>query len=112
MASAKETAIPRTVAVIGITFLGLCGLAVYLVFLFAGEERQRDLRAWQTRLGIVAESRVAAVEGWIEAQTDRMASLVENPALRLYMTELSLAEGASLSLDAPYQGKSCSTARI
>ena len=35
-------------------------VALYFVFDFAETERQRDLRNWQTRLAIVADSRAAA----------------------------------------------------
>ncbi len=80
--------------------LGLAGglilaaiVGVYAVLSFVGAERERDLRAWQIRLGIVADSRAAAVNEWIEAQFRTLQALAENESLQLYMTELSLAQG-------------------
>ena len=84
----------------GITFglvaLGIVVAAVIgviLVFYFVGIERDRDLRAWQDRLGIVADSRVAAVNNWVEQQYANLNALAQNASLQIYMTELSLSAG-------------------
>ena len=71
----------------------LAGLGVYFVFSFANAERERDLRAWQDRMGIIAESRLAAVNGWLDDQFDHLQALSDNTALKLYMTELALGDG-------------------
>lgn len=68
-------------------------IGVALVVGFVEGERQRDLRAWQIRLGIVADSRFAAVNNWLEEQYAHLTVLAENAALQIYMTELALAEG-------------------
>ena len=39
---------------------------VFLVFQFVGDQREREMRAWQVRLGIVADSRTAEIEKWLE----------------------------------------------
>lgn len=67
--------------------------AVFFALRFVDDERERDLRAWQIRLGIVADSRVAAVNGWVEENFAILRELAENASLQLYMTELALAEG-------------------
>jgi PAS domain S-box-containing protein len=78
--------------------------ALYFVFRFAEEERRRDLQGWQTRLGIVADGRAAAVAGWLSAQMGEMRRLAGNPALQLYATELTLAGGdTGLMTDEPAQ---------
>ncbi|MEX2454993.1 MAG: hypothetical protein WD470_09830, partial [Rhodospirillaceae bacterium] len=64
-------------------------VAVIAVFLFADSERQRDLDVWEGRLGIVAETRAAAVDEWIGQQYRELGALAENASLQLYMTELS-----------------------
>ncbi len=82
-------------------------VAVALVFEFVGEERERDLRAWQVRLGIVADSRAAAVDGWLRAQLGEMSGLADNLALRLYVTQITLTRGdggADVSPEAQYLG--------
>ncbi|WP_119461603.1 HD domain-containing phosphohydrolase [Rhodospirillaceae bacterium SYSU D60014] len=69
--------------------VGLVG--VLLVFRFIEAEREREFRIWQARLGIVAESRSSAVQGWLTAQLDEMTGLAENAALQLYLSEIVLA---------------------
>jgi hypothetical protein len=68
-------------------------IGVAFVFRFVDSERERDLRAWQIRLGIVADSRFAAVSEWVEEQYAHLTVLAENAALQIYMTELTLAGG-------------------
>ena len=53
-------------------------LAVKIVFSFVNAERARDLREWQIRLGIVADSRLAAVNDWLERQYADLAALAQN----------------------------------
>ena len=68
-------------------------VSVFLVVRFVDAEGDRDLRAWQIRLGIVADSRAEAVTSWIESQYATLTALAENASLQIYMTELSLASG-------------------
>lgn len=63
-------------------------LGVIFVFLFADAERARDRSAWEERLGIVADTRGAELEKWVEAQYRELNGLAENASLQLYMTEL------------------------
>lgn len=67
--------------------------AVFFAFRFVEDERQRDLQAWQIRLGIVADSRVASVSDWVEGKYATLRELAENASLQLYMTELEMAAG-------------------
>jgi PAS domain S-box-containing protein len=59
-----------------------------LIVRFVDSEWQRELRAWQVRLGIVADSRFAAVDDWLDRQFDELAGLADNASLQLYMTQL------------------------
>lgn len=63
-------------------------VAVVLVLQFVKQERVRDLVGWQTRLGIVADSRAGAVSDWVKRQFTELKALSENPTLALYMTQL------------------------
>ncbi|MFO0996843.1 MAG: HD domain-containing phosphohydrolase [Alphaproteobacteria bacterium] len=80
-------------------FLAGLALAVAVVagafgiWRFVEMERGRDLRGWQSRLGVVADSRTAAVSHWVDAQFGELTGLAENPALQIYMTELAQAGG-------------------
>src|SRR5262249_3950843 len=60
-----------------------------LIVRFVDSEWQRELRAWQIRLGIVADSRFAAVDDWLDRQFDALAGLADNASLQLYMTQLA-----------------------
>ena len=62
--------------------------AVVLVLRFAAAERERDLRTWQTRLGIIAETRATAVDDWLSGQFAELERVAANASLQLYMTEL------------------------
>ncbi len=69
-------------------------VAVYFAFRFVDQERERDFQAWQVRLGIVANSRAAAVNEWVERNFSAVRELTENASLQLYLTELVLAGGS------------------
>lgn len=53
----------------------------------------RDLLAWQVRLGIVADSRASALGEWVETQAGEIADIAANPSVALTMTELAMADG-------------------
>ena len=79
-------------------------IGVALVLMFVSDQRERDLQSWQTRMGIVADSRFAAINGWIETQFGEMQGLAENASLQLYLTELALFAGdESQVIDEPAQ---------
>ena len=67
--------------------------AVFFANRFVADERARNLQAWQIRLGIVTDSRAAAINEWIDQNFATLRELTENASLQLYMTELQLAEG-------------------
>lgn len=67
----------------------LAAIGIAAVSGFAAAERARELRAWQTRLGIVADSRAAAVDAWLERQYDALAEIADNLSVQIYMTELA-----------------------
>ena len=68
---------------------GVVALALH----FVEAERERDLRTWQSRLGIIADTRAAAVNDWLERQLEAVGGLSQNASLQLYATELALAGG-------------------
>jgi HD-GYP domain-containing protein (c-di-GMP phosphodiesterase class II) len=79
-----------------LTVLGLLivvAIGVSLVLRFVDQERQRDLRNWQIRLGIVADSRKAAIDGWLAQQWAALDGIAQNNSVQLFMTELKAASG-------------------
>ncbi len=63
--------------------------AVVLAKLYVDEELKRETQAWQVRLGIVADSRTAAVNDWIDGNFKVLRELTQNASLQLYMSELA-----------------------
>lgn len=77
-------------AAIGLAAVAVIG--VILVVRFVESQEERDMQAWQVRLGIVADTRAAAVDEWLSLQFGTLQELAENASLQLYVTELLLAE--------------------
>ncbi|MBL4690853.1 MAG: PAS domain-containing protein [Rhodospirillales bacterium] len=63
--------------------------SVWGSFQFIEGERQREILQWQVRLGIVADSRAAAIGEWVEQNFSYMRELSENASLQLYLSELA-----------------------
>src|SRR5262249_29262182 len=77
----------------------VAAIGVVVVFRFVADERERDLHAWQAHLAIVADSRLAAIEGWIESQFAELRALADNESLQVYMSAVEQA-GADSQLAA------------
>jgi HD-GYP domain-containing protein (c-di-GMP phosphodiesterase class II) len=75
------------------------------VWRYAGAERERDLYEWQLRLGLVADSRAAAVEDWLTNQRDVVEGLAQNTSLRLYVAALTSGITADSKTAAPNAGE-------
>ena len=86
-------AVTERLVAAGIMLVMLATLSVVGVVQFVDDERARELRAWQVRLGIVADGRFEAVNSWLERQYGELTGLAENAALQIYATELSQSTG-------------------
>ena len=70
--------------------------SVILAKAYVAEELKRETQAWQVRLGIVADSRVSAVNDWVDGNFKYLRELSQNASLQLYMSELASApQGAA-----------------
>lgn len=65
--------------------------SVILAKAYVAEELKRETQAWQVRLGIVADSRVGAVNDWVDGNFKYLRELSQNASLQLYMSELASA---------------------
>lgn len=83
----------KTALMIGGAMAGVMAAAVYFTFYFVEQERERALLEWQVRLGIVADSRAADVNKWVENNFAIIRELAENASLQIYMDELTNSEG-------------------
>ncbi len=66
----------------------LVGLGAYLINLYIGKERERDLQQWETRLDLVVDTRMDAIERWIDLRYDGLQELADNASLQLYLWQL------------------------
>ena len=86
---AKRRVNMTAMAIIAVMAVAVGG-SVFGTFWFIEGERQREIQAWQVRLGIVADGRAAAVNDWTEQNFRHIRELSENASLQLYMSELAL----------------------
>jgi len=104
-ANTKRRVNRMVLAIVG-AMVVVIALAVTGTFYFVESERTRDIQAWQIRLGIVADSRAAAVNGWVEQNFRHMRELSENASLQVYMSELAFAgEEEPQGVEAPEDGE-------
>jgi len=58
-----------------------------LIYKYAENERNRDLLSWQSRLALLAEIRVAAIEDIISNRKKQLEKLANNTTLKLFLSE-------------------------
>ena len=85
----------------GAALAAAAAIGFYLVFQFTEAERQRELRDWQSRMAIVADSRFAEVQRWLTTQLDELRAIADNASVQLYMTVLHDAGTTAGDEDAP-----------
>ena len=87
-------ALKTTRPVIGglLALLAMLVAGALLINAYVQKERQRDLDHWAIRLGLIAETRVNSVEGWLDEQTQALGELANNASLQLYLWKLSKRE--------------------
>ena len=73
---------------------GLTAVAIYGSLRLTEADRERDLQAWQSKLGIVADSRAAAVDRWLQSQFAGLARIAQNTSLQLYFTQITTTSTA------------------
>ncbi len=83
----------KSFIIAAIIFLIFITIAVLIAVRFIESERQRDIQDWGSRLDIIANTRHAAVDKWLESQFDHLKTLSQNASLQLYMTELLKTAG-------------------
>lgn len=79
---------------------------IWGTFKFVEEQRARDLRNWEVRLGIVADSRAASVDDWLRKQEQAIGTLANNASLQVYLTQLVIetAENGNSIAEVPEAG--------
>lgn len=86
----EKNKVYRTLWIGAIALVAIVIAGIWGTISFVEKQRKRDLQNWEIRLGIVADSRVAAIENWLSEQKSAVASLAENASLQIYLTQLVL----------------------
>ncbi|MCF8466656.1 MAG: PAS domain-containing protein [Sneathiella sp.] len=87
----EDTGKRKTYKTLGIGVLLLLAViiaGIWGTFKFVESQRIRDIRNWEIRLGIVADSRTASVEDWLRKQEQAIGTLATNASLQVYLTQL------------------------
>jgi len=84
----------RRPALAGLVLFVIAVVAILGILRLAEAEHDRALQVWQTRLGIVVDSRRAAVEGWLARQFDALSGIGGNTSVQLYLTEMVRSDPA------------------
>ena len=90
-ASSRRPVNKTVIGAIGAILLLIAG-GVIFTFKFVGDERERSVQEWQVRLAIVADSRAAAINEWMEQNFTYLREVAENASVQLYISELVEAQ--------------------
>ncbi|MAZ01998.1 MAG: hypothetical protein CMN56_02560 [Sneathiella sp.] len=96
----------RTLGISVLLLLAVVIAGVWGTFKFVEEQRARDIRNWEIRLGIVADSRAASVEEWLRKQEQAIGTLATNASLQVYLTQLVIetSENGNAITEVPEAG--------
>jgi PAS domain-containing protein len=80
--------------------VALSAAAAISILVYAGNERDRLRQEWDVRLGIVADSRKAAVEGWMDQRQGDLLRLAGNRAVQFFLVDRADPEVPAEAVDA------------
>ncbi len=72
-------------------------IGIMLVTSFASSDEAHERNIWQNELNLIADSRAADVEAWLNGHFRDLTELASNPSLQLYLTELETAKTTTTS---------------
>ncbi len=78
---------PRLFTIIAVV-CALSAAGFLMVTRYAQVDLDRDLKTWQDKLNLIADSRSTAVSAWVDSHFTELNKLAENPSLQLYFAEL------------------------
>ncbi len=81
MSTASRASIATASALLAV----LVGVGAFLINAYIGEEKQRDLLQWETRLGLVADTKADAVTRLLATDRRNLEELAGNASLRFYL---------------------------
>lgn len=84
-----------------LALLALVATGAFLINAYIGQERQRDLLEWESRLGLVADAKADAVYRVVAARRRELEELAGNASLRFYLWQVSRAPGGAAAAGGP-----------
>lgn len=81
------------VGLIGLLLVVAAAASIVAAVRLVEDAGERELRTWQARLGIVADSRASALAEWVANRADEIDAIANNPSVSLTLTELAMADG-------------------
>jgi len=63
-------------------------VGAFFINAYIDQERERDLLQWEARLGLVADTKVDAIESFLNKTFDDLQELADNASLQLYLGQL------------------------
>ncbi len=87
-ASVPRRPLLSPVAIALLALLALIGLGAVLINVYIEGERQRDLLQWESRLGLVADSKADAIARLLGADRRDLEELARNASLQLYLWQV------------------------
>lgn len=88
---------------IALIVAGIVLLGLWLVTRYVSLDVARDMRTWQEKLNLIAESRAADVTRYVSDHFKELHTLSDNPSLQLYLTELQMMPQDAGSKEPPAQ---------
>ncbi len=74
--------------------------AVVAILVYAGSEGDRLRQEWEVRLGIVADSRKSAVEGWLDQRQGDVLRIASNRAIQFFLIDQADPDVPAEAVDA------------
>ena len=78
-----------------VALLALIAVGAFLINAYIGQERQRDLLQWESRLGLVADGKADAIYRLLSASRRDLDELAGNASLRFYLWQATQARSAA-----------------
>jgi HD-GYP domain-containing protein (c-di-GMP phosphodiesterase class II) len=98
----RRPSISPSVLVITLIIVAVAG--ALLVTRFARSEEERELVHWQNKLNLIADSRAAALDDWVEMHFRELRAVADNPSLQIYLADiLSKSREKNLGGEEPAQ---------
>lgn len=64
-------------------------IGVIGIYVFVSQEQEREETQWQLRMGIVADSRFADIDRWLNRQLDELGGLARNESVQIYTDQIN-----------------------